>query len=230
MSGAEVHHDHRDVSGGWLRPAVFGANDGLVSNFALMAGVAGGTSGRTAVVVAGLAGLVAGAFSMAAGEWVSVRTQAELVEAEIAVERRELAERPEAELAELTATFVRRGVDPDLAAQVARQLSRDPDEALEVHSLAELGTLPGAQPSPWVAAGSSLLSFTFGAFIPLLPYVFGAQTLVPAAVLAVVGLFGVGALASRVTNRTWWFSGTRQLLIGSAAAAVTYGVGTLVGS
>jgi VIT1/CCC1 family predicted Fe2+/Mn2+ transporter len=230
MSSAEIHHDHRDVSGGWLRPAVFGANDGLVSNFALMAGVAGGTSDRTAVIVAGLAGLVAGAFSMAAGEWVSVRTQAELVEAEIDVERRELHTNPEAELAELTASFVDRGVDPEIAAQVAEQLSRDPDRALQVHTLTELGTLPGAQPSPWVAAGSSLLSFSIGAFVPLLPYVFGAQTLWPAAVLASLGLFGTGALASRVTNRTWWFSGTRQLIIGTVAAAVTYGVGALVGS
>lgn len=230
MSGAEVHHSHRDVTGGWLRPAVFGANDGLVSNFALMTGVAGGSTGRTAVVLAGLAGLLAGAFSMAAGEWVSVRTQGELVEAEVEVERREILERPAAEQAELAAMFVDRGVDPDLAATVAEQLSRDPDGVLEIHTLAELGTLPGAQPSPWTAAGSSFLAFALGAVIPLLPYLFGAQTLLPAAVVSVVGLFGVGVAASWVTQRTWWFSGTRQVLIGAAAAAVTYGVGSLVGA
>lgn len=229
MSRAEIHHQHRDVSGGWLRPAVFGANDGLVSNFALMTGVAGGSTGRTAVILAGLAGLLAGAFSMAAGEWVSVRTQAELVEAEIANERRELHERPEAEQAELAGVFVDRGVDPELAREVAAQLSTDPDGVLDIHTLIELGEVPGGQPSAWVAAGSSFLAFALGAVIPLVPYVFGAQSLLPAAIVSVIGLFAIGLAASKVTRRSWWFSGLRQVAIGSAAALVTFWVGTLIG-
>jgi vacuolar iron transporter family protein len=229
VATAEIHHDHRDVNGGWLRPAVFGASDGLVSNFALMAGVAGGSASSGTVVLAGLAGLAAGACSMAAGEYVSVATQAELVAAEIEVERAELAARPEAEQSELAALFASRGVDPKVASEVAAALSRDPDDALEVHTLIELGVAPGNQPSPWTAAGSSFLSFTAGALIPLLPYFFGADGLLPAAVLSVLGLFGVGALAARVTRRNWLFSGGRQLAIGAGAAAITFLVGTLIG-
>ena len=131
MTAAEIHHDHRDVSGGWLRPAVFGAMDGLVSNFALMTGVAGGSSGNAPVILAGLAGLAAGAFSMAAGEYTSVATHTELVHAEIEIERQEIAARPEAEQRELAQMYVARGVAPDLAAQVAEQLSRNPEQALE---------------------------------------------------------------------------------------------------
>ncbi len=138
----EIHHSHRDVTGGWLRPAVFGASDGLVSNFALIAGVAGGAAAagvnNTAVAIAGLAGLVAGACSMAAGEYVSVASQRELALAEIELERNELIHRPDAERAELAVTFQRRGLSPDLAQQVAAELSRDTDSALEVHVREEL--------------------------------------------------------------------------------------------
>jgi VIT1/CCC1 family predicted Fe2+/Mn2+ transporter len=229
VSTAEIHHDHRDVNGGWLRPAVFGASDGLVSNFALMAGVAGGSTGSSAVVLAGLAGLAAGAFSMAAGEYVSVATQADLVAAEIEVERAELAARPEAEQAELAALFVSRGVEPTTADEVAAALSRDPEAALEVHTLIELGVTSESEPSPTVAAGSSFLAFSAGALVPLIAYFFGADGLAPAAVLSGLGLFGVGVLASRVTRRGWLFSGSRQLAIGAAAASVTFLVGSLVG-
>ena len=124
---AEVHHSHRDVTGGWLRPAVFGAMDGLVSNAALVAGVAGGGAGRTTVLLAGMAGLAAGAFSMAAGEYTSVASQSELAEAEIEIERRELLRRPREEEEELAQMYVKRGLDIDLARQVARQLSKDPE-------------------------------------------------------------------------------------------------------
>lgn len=228
--GQERHHQHRDVTGGWLRPAVFGAMDGLVSNFALIAGVAGGRADPDVVLLAGLAGLAAGAFSMAAGEYVSVASQSELAEAEIEVERIELARHPVAEQAELAQAFEARGVDPGTAAEVARQLSRDPDDALEVHALAELGVTPGDLPSPVLAAASSLLSFAIGALLPVLPYLAGASSLWPAAVLAAFGLFGAGALVARITARPWWFGGTRQLLFGGAAAAITYGVGALIGT
>jgi VIT1/CCC1 family predicted Fe2+/Mn2+ transporter len=230
----EIHHAHRDVTGGWLRPAVFGASDGLVSNFALIAGVAGGAAATgadsTAVVIAGLAGLVAGAASMAAGEYVSVASQSELAEAEIELERRELVSRPEAEQNELAETFQRRGLSEELAGEVARELSRDPVTALEVHVREELGVDVHDLPSPMTAAVSSFLSFSLGALIPLLPYLFGAESLAPALVVSFVALFGVGVLVSLVTVRTWLFSGTRQLLLGAVAAGITYLVGSLVGA
>ena len=235
MSGNPPPADHhRDVTGGWLRPAVFGARDGLVSNFALMAGVAGGTAaaggGRAPVVLAGLAGLAAGAFSMAAGEYTSVASQAELAEREFENERLELDRNADGEAKELAEIWVRRGVDLELAEEVARQLGRNPEAALEVHAREELGLAPGELPNPWLAAASSFLAFAVGAMIPLLPYVFGAQTLVAAATLSVVGLFAAGVLVSRVTARSWWFSGLRQLAVGVLAAAVTFGVGHLVGT
>ena len=225
---------HRDVTGGWLRPAVFGAMDGLVSNVALMAGVAGGTAAlsesRSAVVLAGLAGLAAGAFSMAAGEYTSVASQSELAEQEFENERRELSRNAAGEAQELAQIWVRRGVDLALAEQVAEQLGRNPEAALEVHAKEELGLSPGELPDPWLAAGSSFLSFTVGAFIPLIPYLLGASTLTWSLLVSVIGLFGAGALVSRVTARSWWFSGLRQLLVGVLAAAVTFGVGSLVGT
>ncbi|MER7544205.1 VIT1/CCC1 transporter family protein [Actinomadura sp.] len=226
----ERHHQHRDVTGGWLRPAVFGAMDGLVSNFALIAGVAGGQAGQKVVLLAGLAGLAAGAFSMAAGEYISVASQSELAEAEIEVERLELARHPAAEERELAEVFEARGVDAETAAEVARQLSRDPDEALEVHTREELGVTPGDLPSPVLAAGSSFLSFAVGAVLPVLPYLLGAASLWPAAIVAALGLFSAGALVSRITTRPWWFGGARQLLFGAAAAGVTYAVGALIGT
>jgi vacuolar iron transporter family protein len=227
---AEIHHAHRDVTGGWLRPAVFGAMDGLVSNFALIAGVAGGQATQRVLVLAGLAGLAAGAFSMAAGEYISVASQTELTEAEIEVERRELARHPQAEEAELAAHYAGLGLSPELAAEVAGQLSRDPDDALELHAQAELGITPGRLPSPNVAAASSFLSFAVGALLPVLPYLLGATDLLPAALLAAVGLFSAGAVVSRVTVRSWWFSGLRQLALGGAAAVVTFGIGALIGT
>lgn len=231
-AGLQIEHAHRDVIGGWLRPAVFGAMDGLVSNFALIAGVAGGTAGRgsEAVVLAGLAGLAAGAFSMAAGEYTSVASQSELAAAEIEIERRELLRAPQAEQEELAQMYVGRGVDVETAREVARQLSRDPDRALEVHTREELGIDPDDLPSPVVAAGSSFASFAVGAFLPLVPYLLGATTLWPALIVALLGLFACGALVSRVTARSWLFSGLRQLVLGGAAAALTYGFGSLVGA
>jgi len=227
---AEIHHQHRDITGGWLRPAVFGAMDGLVSNFALIAGVAGGSGDRQVVVLAGLAGLAAGAFSMAAGEYTSVAAQAELARAEIAVERRELERRPAAEQEELAQVYVSRGLDPRLAREVAAALSADPEQALQVHAREELGVAPDDLPSPVLAAGSSFLSFAVGAFLPVVPYLLGATGIWPSLVVALVALFACGALVSRVTSRSWWYSGARQLLLGALAAAVTYGFGSLVGA
>ena len=188
---AEIHHQHRSVTGGWLRPAVFGMMDGLVSNFALIAGVAGAKADSTAVSLAGLAGLVGGAFSMATGEYVSVQSQNESANAEIEIERRELRVNAAAEQAELAQSYVDRGVEPGLANQVAEQISRDPDEALSVHAMAEFGVNPSELPSPWTAAGSSFASFTVGAVIPLLPYLVGATSL----------LISAGAVARRAVRR-----------------------------
>lgn len=227
MPNPEVHHQHRDVSGGWLRPTVFGMMDGLVSNFALIAGVAGASSSTSEIALAGWAGLVGGAFSMAAGEFISVQSQNESTEAELVVERHELAHNAEAELAELTEMYVDRGVDRELAAKVARQLSRDPDQALVIHAQEELGVDPTQLPSPMTAALSSFGSFCVGAMLPLLPYALGATSLVMSAVLSVLALFGAGVAASRFTSRSWWYSGVRQLLFGVVAAAVTYGVGSV---
>ena len=227
LPNPEIHHEHRDLAGGWLRPTVFGMMDGLVSNFALIAGVAGASASTSQVSLAGLAGLVGGAFSMAVGEYVSVQSQNESAHAEIEVERHELKHNPGAELDELTQMYVERGVDPKLAAQVARQLSRDPEQALLIHAQEELGVDPNQLPSPWTAAYSSLLAFSVGALLPLLPYLLGAKSPVISAVLALMALFLAGALTSRFTVRGWRFSGIRQLLLGAIAAAITYGVGTL---
>ncbi|SEN68056.1 VIT1/CCC1 transporter family protein [Actinacidiphila rubida] len=224
------HHSHRDVSGGWLRPAVFGAMDGLVSNLALLTGMAGGDVSSRTMVVTGLAGLAAGAFSMAAGEYTSVASQRELVEAELAVERIELDRNPEDELRELASLYVARGVDPELAHEVARQMSADPEQALEIHAREELGVDPTDLPSPLVAAVSSFASFALGALLPVLPYLLGATALWPAVLLAMAGLFACGAAVARVTARSWWFSGVRQLVLGGAAAAITFGIGAVIGT
>ena len=226
----EQHHDHRDVTGGWLRPAVFGVMDGLVSNTALVAGVAGGGAPPRTVLLAGLAGLAAGAFSMATGEYVSVASQRELTRAEIEVEKREIARVPEAEEAELAAIYRARGVDASTAEAVARQLSRDPEQVWRVHAREELGIDPDDLPSPWLAAGSSFGAFTAGALVPVLPYVLGATSLLLPVVLALVALFLAGALVSRFTDRGAVYSGGRQLLLGGAAAGLTYAIGSLVGA
>jgi VIT1/CCC1 family predicted Fe2+/Mn2+ transporter len=227
---AEIHHQHRDVTGGWLRPTVFGVMDGLVSNFALIAGVAGGGADRSAVALAGFAGLVAGAVSMATGEYTSVASQTELTRAEIAVERAEISKRPQAEMVELAQLYEARGLEPGLARQVAEQLSRNPDQVWRIHAREELGVDPDALPSPWTAAFSSFVSFTVGALLPVLPYLLGASSLFAASVLAGLGLFTAGALTSRFTSRSWLYSGARQLLLGALAAAVTFGIGKAVGT
>lgn len=228
-----VGHDHPDVTGGWLRPAVFGAMDGLVSNLALIAGVAGGTRGAgdsSAVVLAGFAGLAAGAFSMAAGEFTSVASQSEAAALEIEKERREIAENPEGETRELAKMYVAKGIEPALAHEVARQVHRDPENAVVVHAREELGVHPEELPSPTVAAGSSFLSFAVGALVPVVPYLLGASTLLPGLLVTLLALFACGAVVTQVTNRTWLYGGARQMLLGGAAAGVTYLVGAAVGA
>jgi VIT1/CCC1 family predicted Fe2+/Mn2+ transporter len=227
MPNPEIHHQHRDVSGGWLRPTVFGMMDGLVSNFALILGFAGGRADNKTVVLAGISGLAAGAFSMATGEFISVQSQNESTHAEVMVEKRELAVNADAELAELTQSYVARGVDPDVAQKFAEQITRDPHQALIVHAQEELGVDPTQLPSPYVAALSSFLSFCVGAILPVLPYLFGASSIVISTIIGGLTLFAAGALASRFTARRWWFAGLRQFAFGMLAALVTYGVGAL---
>jgi VIT1/CCC1 family predicted Fe2+/Mn2+ transporter len=228
---AEAHeHSHSDVSGGWLRAAVFGAMDGLVTNTALVAGVGGGGAAPRAIVLAGVASLVAGAISMALGEYTSVKTQNEQLDLEVEKERAELERNPAGELAELVQMLRARGVEEPLAQEVAVQLSRDPDTALRLHVVAELGLNPEDKPSPRVAAVSSLLTFAVGAAIPLLPYLFGFSLLWVALVCGGLGLLVAGAISSRFTPRPWWYAGLRQLLFGAAAAGITYLIGSAIGT
>jgi len=227
---AEAHeHSHADVSGGWLRAAVFGAMDGLVTNTALVAGVAGGGAAPRAIVLAGVASLVAGAISMALGEYTSVRTQNEQLDLEVEKERRELERNPAGELAELVEMHRGRGVDDRLAHEVAVQLSRDRETALRLHVVAELGLSPADKPSPRTAAVSSFLTFATGALIPLLPYLVGVPLLWVALLFGGLGLLAAGALSARFTPRPWWYAGLRQLFFGGAAAGITYLIGSAIG-
>jgi vacuolar iron transporter family protein len=222
-------HHHADVSGGWLRPAVFGAMDGLVTNIALIAGVGGGGAEPRNIVLTGFAGLVAGAISMGLGEYTSVQSQNEQVAAEVAKERRELERNPAGEARELAEAWVERGLPRDLAHQVADALRRNPEEALRVHVQEELGVDATDRPSPWTAAFSSFLCFSVGALVPLVTYLLGFTNLWLALAVGGLGLFVAGALVARFTNRRWWVSGGRQLLLGAAATVATYLVGRLIG-
>jgi VIT1/CCC1 family predicted Fe2+/Mn2+ transporter len=226
----EIHHTHRDVTGGWLRPAVFGAMDGVVSNGALVAGVAAAHASPHTVVVSGLAGLLAGSFSMAVGEWTSVQSQAELVRSEIETERAEIELSPDAEEAELAALFHHRGLSRPLAKRVARELSRDPDQTWRIHVREELGIDPDEQPSPYLAAASSFVTFGIGALVPLLPYLLGAHTLVWSLVLGAAALLLMGGAVARFTRRPLVVGALRQLLLGAVTVAVVFGVGAAVGA
>jgi len=227
--GSDHGHHHRDVSGGWLRPAVFGAMDGLVTNVSLIAGVGGGGGSAHTIVLTGLAGLVAGACSMATGEYVSVSSQNELIMAEVNKERLELEHHPRAEQAELAAMLRARGVSAATAKQAAAEISADQDKALAVHALEELGVDPAELPSPVVAAGASLGSFAVGAVIPLFPYLIGLNVLAVALGLAAIAAVAGGGVVARLTDRPFWRGAVRQLLLGAAAAAITFGIGTAVG-
>ena len=225
---AQDHH-HTDVSGGWLRAAVFGAMDGLVTNIALISGVGGGGAGRHVIILTGMAGLVAGAFSMALGEFASVGTQNEAVANEVAVEREEIRRHPLAEEAELVEMYQEMGLSQKTAEAMAREVHADPELAVKVHVAQELGVDVDEQPSPWTAAISSFLCFAVGGVIPLLPFLLGSSSLGIGLLVGAVGLFVVGALTSRFTTRGWLFSGLRQLAFGVIAAGATYLVGMAIG-
>jgi vacuolar iron transporter family protein len=227
LAATEQHH--ADVSGGWLRAAVFGAMDGLVTNIALIAGVGGGGVSQHTIVLTGFAGLVAGAISMGLGEYTSVSTSNDQIASEVAKERRELERNPHAEAEELAQMWIERGLDPDLARQVATAVGRDPDEAVRVHAREELGIDPHELPSPWMAAISSFICFAIGALVPLVSFLAGATQLWLALAIGGLGLFIAGALTARFTNRRWWSSGLRQLILGLAAAGATYLIGSLIG-
>ena len=227
---SSIDHEHPDVTGGWLRPAVFGAMDGLVSNFALVMGVAGGSDNPEPVLLAGLAGLAAGALSMAAGEYTSVASQSEFALAQIDIERREIEHNGAAEQAELAAMYVDKGVDEDTARDAAAQIHRDVENAVEVHAREELGVDATDLASPRLAATSSFFAFALGALVPLVPLLLGFESVWPIVALSLVGLFACGAIVTNVTSRSWWYGGLRQLVLGGAAAAVTYLVGNLVGA
>ena len=227
----DVHeHEHRDVSGGWLRPTVFGAMDGLVTNVSLIAGVGGGGLDRSRIILTGLAGLVAGAFSMATGEYTSVQSQNELVHAEVELERQQLEANPKGEQEELAEALADKGIDMTLAREVAAQVSKHPDEALRLHAQEELGVDPEELPSPVVAAVSSFLSFALGAVIPLLSFLLGSHNLYLALAISAGALFGLGAAVAKLTRGNIWYGALRQLLLATLAAGVTYAVGRAIGT
>ncbi len=227
-----AEHHHRNVQGGAARAAVFGASDGLVSNVSLILGVAGADAGQGFVRVAGLAGLVAGAVSMAAGEYVSMKAQQELFERELDLERREIARNPNVEIVELSQVYQSRGISADISLEMARNVMADPELALEVHAREELGIDPNELGNPVQAAASSFVAFAVGAILPLLPWFFGGGTsaVVASILLALLGSVAVGISLARATGRPATRTVARQVLIATFAAAVTYAIGSLVGS
>lgn len=222
---------HRDVQGGTARAAVFGVSDGLVSNVAIVVGFAGANTGAGLVRLAGLAGLIGGAVSMAAGEYISMTAQTELLERELEMERIELRRSPEAERRELAQIYRSRGVDETTADQLATALSRNPELALETHAREELGIDPNALGRPVSAALSSFVTFSIGASIPLSPYFFtsGTAALVTAVVLSLVAALAVGGFLARFTGRPMGRSAGRQLLFSAVPAAATFALGSAVG-
>jgi vacuolar iron transporter family protein len=222
---------HRVSRSGTLRAAIFGINDGLVSNLSLVMGVTGANTGNEFVILAGTAGLLAGAFSMAAGEWISMTSQRELFERQIAVEKEELQLMPQEERAELAAIYRRKGLAPADADRVARSLMRDPEAALDTKVREELGLDPDELGSPWGAALGSFTAFAVGAAVPLVPFLVarGNPAVAAALIASFLSLFAVGVAVSLLTGRSALFSGARQVLIGAAAATVTYLIGTFIG-
>lgn len=222
---------HRGDRSGALRAGVFGVNDGLVSNTSLVMGFAGSGAAAGTILFAGLAGLLAGAFSMAAGEYISMRSQREAYEREIAIEAAELRDDPEAEAEELALIYRAKGLDADEAGRVAKTIMKDSDVALDTMAREELGLDPDELGSPWSAALSSLLAFALGAVVVVLPYLIGSGTgaLVAAVVLAGLALFGVGAVIGMLNGRAALRAGARQLVVGGAAALLVFGIGHLIG-
>jgi len=223
---------HRLGGGGALRASVFGISDGLVSNLSLVVGVAGAGTGGGTVLLAGVAGLLAGAFSMAAGEYVSMRSQRELFERQIELERMELETHPEEEREELALIYRAKGIPKAEADRLADTLMVNREVALDTLAREELGLDPSELGSPWAAAAGSFLAFAVGAFVPVLPYLFvrGDLTIVPAIILGALALFAVGASLSLFTGRNPLYSGARMLALATVAAGATYGIGRLVGA
>jgi len=223
---------HRSSRSGTLRAVIFGVSDGLVSNLSLVMGVAGATSSEPRfILLAGIAGLLAGASSMAAGEYISMQSQRELFERQIELERAELEAMPEEEEAELAAVYRSKGFTQEEADRIAHRLFQDPETALDTLVREELGLDPDELGSPWGAASGSFAAFAVGAVIPVVPYVFadGAVAFYLALGLSLVALFAVGAGVSLLTGRSTLYSGLRQVGIGAVAAAVTYAVGSIIG-
>jgi len=222
---------HRDVQGGTTRATVLGAGDGLLTNLSLVLGVAGASTNASAVRLAGVAGLLAGAFSMAAGELVSVRAQQEMVDREVQVESQELADDPEGEREELAGMYRAQGLSAEDANTVARILSANPDIALDTHARLELGVDPAAPGSAWRAAISSFLSFSVGAILPLFPWFFteGTAAVIASVIIGAIAALALGAAIGLMSGRNVLGTALRQLAVAAVAAAVTYGVGSLLG-
>lgn len=229
---AHMVHRHRDVAGGSARAAVFGVSDGLVSNVALILGVAAASTEASSVVVAGTAGLLAGAFSMAAGEYVSMKAQAELVERELEIERRSIEEQPQAEIEELAATYRHRGIEAAHATSMAEAVMADPEVALEVHAREELGVDPSETGDPISAALSSFVAFAFGAIVPLMPWFFtdGDRGVVISAIIGLVAAAGVGLALSYFTERSALRTAARQVSWATLACGVTWIIGSWLGT
>ena len=230
---ADVGQRHRDGLGGNLRATVFGINDGLISNASLVMGIAGAGAAPRLVLITGLAGLLAGALSMSAGEYVSVRSQREMYEYQIALERAEIAEYPEEEAEELALIYEARGMELTQAREVSQALLTQPEHALDVLAREELGLSPGMLGSPWGAASASFLAFALGAAVPLLPFLVGLarpMDLVAEVALTILTLFAVGLAISLFTGREAFRGGMRMVLIGGGAGLVSFLVGRLLGA
>jgi VIT1/CCC1 family predicted Fe2+/Mn2+ transporter len=225
-------HEHRDVRGGAARAAVFGISDGLVSNVALILGVAAASAEASPVLVAGVSGLLAGAASMAAGEYVSVKAQVELIERELRIERVSIAEEPRLETEELTALYVSRGIDREQAEAMASAVMADPEVALEVHAREELGIDPGEVGDPLAAAGSSFVAFAVGAALPLLPWFLssGAAAAVASVIIGLVAAATVGVVLATFTERSRFRTAARQVALAGGACALTWVIGSLLGA
>jgi vacuolar iron transporter family protein len=226
---SEEHH--RNISDGWIRAGIFGVSDGLLTNTSFILGFAGASPGHNFVRLAGVASLIAGGFSMGSGEYLSMRAQKELLEYEISVERRSIADDPEEERRELRAMFLNRGIEYDLADRLSVDLMRDPELALQTHVREELGVDPSATGSPWAAATSSLGAFAVGAFVPLLPWLWSStgNEIWWSVGFAAVGAAGVGGAIGVFTRRGVFQWAFRQLAITALSASVTFSVGRLIG-
>ena len=229
---ARFEKRHRTVGGNTLRAAVLGGNDGLVSNFSLVMGIAGATNGQKEVLLAGIAGLLAGALSMALGEWISVKSSQELYENQMQLEMDELETNPEGEEKELVLIYLSKGIPREQSEKMAKDVMSNINHAHEVLIKEELGINPeDLKGSAMEAAVTSFILFAFGAIIPVIPFFFlaGFKAIILSTILSGIGLFIIGAAITLFTGKSVWFSGFRQVLFGLVAAAITYGIGTMIG-